>query len=589
MGHPMRIKDTDVQPGEWVGDLDGMPPGCPVQPLGMDGDTLYCMDALGQLSGVAPNAFGQKFIQRLFGDRFGYLYWAWPRHDKKGFITNWRPEKVAECLYSAAAKRGLFSPVDRVRGRGAWKGPRGELIYHSGDALWDNAKKDRKGNHKPVETGFHNGVLYARRPEIAAPWPEPITPATNPARDLVKALRRWNWERPDVDPILFLGWLVAALIGGALPWRPTAFVVGDKSVGKSTLQYLVKSVLGDALIQSADTSAAGIYQRIGQDSLAVAVDELEAEADSRKVIAVVKLARLAASGAMMLRGGQDHAGVEFRAQSSFFFSSINPPPLLPQDLSRMAILRLRKLDDAATSGPAPVIDPEITGPMLLRQVMDEWSRFDAAFAAYREALRHGGHDGRGQDTLGVLLACADLALGAEVADELGIPMVDDLKPWSEMLKTSSMLEYEDATSNWKSCLVHLLTSRVEAWRSGSRQTVGQLLDDLEADHGAAEPGLTLSAAQSLLAQAGLRVMIPGEGAPREAGWVLCVPNESQLVASLFRDTQWAGVAGGSVWKSALRQGPPHIVCTDPKINRVRVNGVQTRCTLIRLKAFNEEA
>ena len=71
-------------------------------------------------------------------------------------------------------------------------------------------------------------------------------------------------------------------------------------------------------------------------------------------------------------------------------------------------------------------------------------------------------------------------------------------------------------------------------------------------------------------------------------WVLAVPNESQLVADLYKGTPWAGAGGSaSVWKSALRQAPPEIICVDPRKNRIRINGVQERCTLVRLKQFNE--
>ena len=85
----------------------------------------------------------------------------------------------------------------------------------------------------------------------------------------------------------------------------------------------------------------GASAHLADPAVAIAVDELESEADVRKQKAVLKLARLASSGAAMLRGGDRHKGVEFNARSAFLFSSINAPPLEPQDLSRMALLRLR--------------------------------------------------------------------------------------------------------------------------------------------------------------------------------------------------------------------------------------------------------
>jgi hypothetical protein len=404
---------------------------------------------------------------------------------------------------------------------------------------------------------------------VPEPWAEPVTDAANPARELLQALRRWNWTRPNVDPVLMLGWIASAMLGGALPWRPVVFVTGDKTVGKSTLQALLKAALGEALLRTDDTTAAGIYQHVGQDSLPIAVDELESDADNRRVMAVIKLARIAASGGMMFRGGSDHQGTQFRAQSSFFFSSINPPPLAPQDLSRLALLRLRAVED--TSATPPVIDADLTPRLLLRQLLDNWSRFDETFAAYRQVLRLAGHSGRGQDTYGVLLACADLALGPELASELGVPMVDDLSYWQAALATSELQEYEDARDNWLACATHLLTARVDVWRSGSRHTVGGILEDLMGKI------ISEDEANKMLAQTGLRAV---PAADVEGKWLLAVPNQSQMVAELFRGTVWAGVPGAAVWASALRQGPPHAIIADKARNNVRIGGVKGRCTLL---------
>ena len=444
IGEARQVGGVAIKPGEWVGDYWGLPPSCPVEPLGMQGEIMFVQDALGQLQAVEPSSLGMKYLQMLFGQRQGYLYWAWPRHNAKGKVTSWRAEKVAESLYNAASKRGVFEAANRVRGRGAWRDHEGGLIYHSGSALW----RSSGGRYEESAIGHFDGNFYPRRPEIPAPWSEPVSDGANPCATLVPMLQRWNWERPDCDPLLFLGWIGAAMLGGAIPWRPIAFVVGDKATGKSTLQKAVKGILGDALLSTADTTAAGIYQRVQRDSLPVAVDELEAESDSRKTVAVIKLARIAASGDLMFRGGSDHIGTEFRAQSAFLFSSINPPPLAPQDVSRMAVLRLRRLDRGTYSKMAPtVLDGDTCGPRLLRRLIDGWSRFDRVFADYRTALEAGGHDGRGQDTFGVLLTCAHLMIGEELADHLDLPMVDDLRRWSELLATKTMLEYEGASAH----------------------------------------------------------------------------------------------------------------------------------------------
>jgi hypothetical protein len=552
-----------IEPGRWPGyPTERLPPGCSVVPVGIQDKTTYFIDSVGQLVEVKFNEWGHKLLWQIFSSQPNFPTWAWPRFGKEGKINGTESNQASACLIAAASAQGVFDPAEKVRGRGAWCDRDGSILYHAGHRLWRAG-----GKHSPV--GRVAGRIYPTRPAIAEPWTEAVGDADNPAREILLALRRWNWTRPAVDPVLLLGWMAAAMLGGALPWRPTVFVTGDKAVGKSTLQHLLKAALGDQLLQTADTTAAGLYQRIGQDALPIAVDELESDADNRRVMAVIKLARIAASGDMMFRGGADHTGTEFRAQSAFFFSSINPPPLAPQDLSRLALLRLRPVEDHGSS--PPVIDSEKTPRLLLRRLLDEWHRFGETFQAYRTELRRAGHGGRGQDTYGVLLACADLALGPSLADELGVPMSDDLSWWAQALAVTELQEHEDATENWLGCARHLLTSRVEVWRSGTRHTVGGILEDLLGKN------ISEEEANKQLAQTGMRAIAAADVAGK---WLLAVPNQSQLVAELFRGTVWAGAPGAAVWASALRQGPANAVLVDKARNRVRINGVQTRCTLL---------
>ncbi|MFK8250201.1 hypothetical protein [Ancylobacter terrae] len=573
-------QDRDgVHPGQWrakgLADVWGLPPGCPVHPLGVDGQTLYFIDDIGQLF-VIPEGrqCGQDVIQRLFGARPLYLYWAWPKitpPKKEGdpfTVTGWKAEMVRQDLFAAAKKKGVWNQVERIRGRGAWKGKDGELIIHCGDVLYI-------GN-TVVDTGERGEFFYPRRPTLPHPWAAPVTDDINPGPELLEMLRTWSWERPDVDPILILGWLVVAMLGGALDWRPSIFLVGDAGTGKSHLQRLIKAVLGGMLVQATDTTSAGIYQRIGTDALPVGVDELEAEADNRKVIAVVKLARLAASGGLMLRGGQDNAGVEFQARSTFLFSAINAPPLPPQDLSRLGVLTLRDLDPAKIAEPPVLKLADTIGPRMLRRLMDRWEAWPELFERYRKVLFKGGHDSRGQDTYGTLVAAAHLLLGDAAMAEASTNAIDN---WSVMLGVDALPEHVQRQKNWRNCVSHILGARVPAWKQGNRQAVGQLIEDLKEGR----DSLTLTEAQRQLAQAGLGLV---RDLAIADGFILAVPNTSPLLSELFEGTVWAGQAGIGGWSGALRQGPPAVIITDKHKNLRKINGMNVRCTLIALHEFD---
>jgi hypothetical protein len=562
---PMRGLARDgVPPGAWEADELGLPPDCPVRPLGYNGDIIYLVDVLGQLVAVKDSSFGQGFVQRIFGNRQNYLYWAWPTFSK-GEVKGFDVVELRRNMYHAAAIKGLWSAAAFVRGRGAWEDEDGTLVLHCGDYLWRNGEL--------LRTGEHGEYFYPRRQRMARPWAVPVAEQDSPALHLFQQFKSWNWQRQEVDPMLMLGWVCASMLGGALPWRPSMFLTGDKATGKSTLQQIIKAVLGAGLIDTTDTTPAGIYQRVHQDALPVAVDELEAEADNRRASGVIKLARLAASGGLMLRGGADHQGVEFQARSMMLFSAINAPPMPPQDLSRMAVLSLQKLDPAVTSKSPVLRDADQIGPKILRRLADSWPEFEKIYEDFRAALRLGGHDSRGQDTYGIFLTCAYLALGDYGYDAAGYN-IESFDEWADLLSAASLPERLDATENWVACLHHLLTTPIEAWRNGTKQTLGATLEPMMKTFTKVDDDMA-----SQLAQAGVAVI------SNEGQVLLAIPNKGVSLARIFTGSVWGGDGRSGVWAAALRQGPASVIIADKSRNRVYINGVQERCTLVDMKAF----
>lgn len=572
---PPDIERDGVAAGKWRDDRAhrdrlGLPKGCPVKPLGVSASVGWFIDTIGQVQSFAP-PYGKGHLLGLFGGDANFLAWAWPRFKKGGQIDGFAAEEAAADLMHACFALGPWNSVEKIRGRGAWMTPDGGLLVHTGTKL------HHAGRIEPP--GEIDGYVYPTRPSLPVPFPENVLGDANPARILLPMLRSWQWARPDVDPALLLGWIGCAFLGGALAWRPAVYITGDKATGKSTLQALIKGLLGDYLIQAVDTTGAGIYQHIGNDSLPIAVDELEGESDTRKAKNVLKLARIAASGGLMLRGGDRHNPVEFRARSCFLFSSINTPPLEPQDLSRMALLRLNRLPKGQAS---PDLDPNalITlGRCILRRLIDEWHRMPETLAAFKDALAVAGMDGRGQDTFAPLLACADM-IEYEGWDETRLKTVTDdgdEVAWADLMHVSRMAEFEDAAENWRLCLSHLLNVRVDAWRAGTRHTVGQLLEELW-DNDQIGHGLDLKQVKRDLAQAGLAIVVR-EGVKN---WWLAIPNQNPLTRTLFDGSKWAGDIGAGVWAGALRQSPRDTI---HDVAKARINGDVQQCTLIALQGL----
>lgn len=575
--YPERGKDLDkIKPGGWVEDgfVDAtgyLPYNCPVRPLGYDGEHFYFVDTMGQVFNSGDGALGVERLQKLFAGHEAWLDWAFPAYDKGGKVTGFKSEMVRRAMFAACRERGAWSSTDMVRGRGAWRDAQGKLILHCGDHMWIDGSIE--------DTGEYGDHLYVRRPRSMSPWADPVAPEDNPAASVVKILRTWNMDRGDVDAILLLGSIGVAMLGGALDWRPSLFIVGDAGTGKSELTGkfgLLKTILGRMMVSTTNASEAGLYQLVGHDSVPIAIDEMEGDEGQEQAQRVIKMARDAASGSVRIRGGQNHKGVEFQAQSTFFFSGINPPPLPPASLTRLAIIQLLPLK--STSTKAPVLPAaETVGPRLLRVLTDGWDELQYRLDDYSNVLREHGHDSRGQKTFGTFLAVAHTMLGDEGMRELGLPD-RDLTQWGKWLAADNLPELEGKAATWEQCLGYILTSVIDGFTGGQRKTVAQELELLR--NGAQDFPNT----KEKLAAIDLGLL----GTSRLP--ILAIPNQSRILARALTGTPFSSGTQGS-WNFAFKRGEPKVVMQKIDVgggrmdNRVTVAGRQARCTFISLHEF----
>jgi hypothetical protein len=543
------VDSEPVEAGAWhdlADPVTGLPPECPVTPLGKADELYYFLDTLGGVAMLKASASGKGPIGSLFAGRSRYLEWAWPRFTKgkTRAVVGWEADDARQALMDACAFVGVFDDVDRVRGRGAWQDSFGGLIYHAGDRVWIGGRWKTPGIQGPW--------VFPARPAILTPWPKPVEGGEGgPAAQVLALLETWNWRRREIDARLLLGWICAAMIGGALDWRPMIFLTGDQGTGKSTLQKLVKLLFGNGLIASTNTTGPGIYQKLKHDCIPVGVDELEVEADTRKVDEVIKIVRQAASGGRLMRGTSEGASREYECRSAFLLSAINVPPLQGQDQSRLAILALGKLEKAAVD---PVIDaaglPDL-GRQILRRMVDGWPRWAPTLRAFREALIAGGHDGRTADQFGPMLAGAHIAM-SDAPPDRGV-----LEQWAAWLDPRTLAETSGQTPNWRQCLGHLTDVQPDAFRTYARKSLGAYVADYR-DLGHA----ALTDLEDRCRDVGLAISFEKGAALTWDNARLFVPSSHPEVSRLFGGTQWAGRPGAAgVWGSALRQAPEDVCWT----------------------------
>lgn len=574
-----------VRPGQWEGaPFHGLPPGCPVHVVGMDGEgTLWAVTATGDLRAI--DKWDMRTTADLFAPAINYPFWAWPAWGKKKVrdpdtgamreeagITRVEHNNLYTCLTNAAKKKPLFDPSRQHRGRGGWTDKAGGFVWHSGTALWRSVK-GRVERAKPTE---FDGFLYTRQPGTIEPWMQPVTVEESPARRILADLRTWNWERPYLDPVLVLGWIVTAIMGGALKARPIVFTTGGAGVGKSMLHELIKTTLENVVFAAVDTTAAGIYQRMKHDALPIMVDELEAKPGQTKAQNVIELARVAYTGGDIARGGADHDGTTFKMHSSFFFSAILPPPMQPQDRTRMAILNLARLDRAKTASRPEFFMSDTDGPMILRQIMDGWADFqDRILPDWWRILHGNALDSRAIDTYGTLLAAAELVLGPEPLEEIGLP-VTEAGALGEIIGEATRPDRAEISEVWHECLARLLASTIDMHIDGRRPTVGGVMADL------AERNIDVAYARERLELVNVTALAKGHLGDPGGGPYLAIPalKHGPTLNKLYFGTKFEG----GNWWHALKQAPPTIVVRGQKATQ-RINGQPAKVLLVDMAAF----
>ena len=135
------------------------------------------------------------------------------------------------------------------------------------------------------------------------------------AKDIARAVLQYRWASQD-DARRFLGWIVAAMVGGALEWRPHLWLTSPAGAGKTWLfDNVLLKLMGNAMMPLADATPAGVARFTGNSSLPIGIDE--AEPSHEWVTGLLPTLRVASSGAGARVRADAHGGVSVLAQPLF--------------------------------------------------------------------------------------------------------------------------------------------------------------------------------------------------------------------------------------------------------------------------------
>ena len=166
-------------------------------------------------------------------------------------------------------------------GRGAARLPDGRIGYHLGDRLLiDGQERSIKDERSLV-------WLAETRIDMVEDATERQTSA------MARAVMGYRWATPE-DGRRFMGWMVVAMVGGALEWRPHLLLTAPAKDGKTwLLKNVMERLMGPLLTSLTDATPAAISKVREHSSLPIAIDE--AEPSEEWVMEVIKTLRAASS------------------------------------------------------------------------------------------------------------------------------------------------------------------------------------------------------------------------------------------------------------------------------------------------------
>jgi len=417
-------------------------------------------------------------------------------------------------LIEACNRLGIYDP-DTKRGVGVWL--EGETpLMNAGDKLYWAGGSCLPPDYKSKNVYVMGGCVGRLTDDQMG---------NKDAAEILRICLALSWKSRTAGYML-AGWIVTALVAGALRWRSHIVLTGEKGAGKSwVLENIIKPLLGRlALSRDGGTTEPKLRIDIGSTTRPVVMDEGESETmrDRTNMEQIFMLARKASSGSNVA----NFNGV-YPIRSSFCFAAINPRIVQGADLDRNTILHLvvnrtdgaaeefRKLQRRVSSAIT-----EASSERLLSRAFHNLPALLANIETFSDVLEQQEGSKRFGDQFGTLIAGAySLTSTGEITREAAVEWC--AKHEWRWAKTDN--EQTDS----ERLLQFLLSARVRYDDRGMAReaSVGRLIDRaLNAD------GSDRDGAVAALGEYGMRA---------DRDW-LCVASPCKPIGDMLRDTPWAG-------------------------------------------------
>lgn len=170
------------------------------------------------------------------------------------------------------------------------------------------------------------------------------------ARSLVEAVTNMTWKN-QLDGYMMCGFLVSALVGGCLNFRPQLWITGASGTGKTWMtEQLLQPFFGSYMKgTSAQFTKAGVQRMIGSDSLPFIIDEAESRTqnDQKTLDEILSIVRTSTQKSQaQVKANMQNDGVSYYMPRASFILLSNAERLPTHaDKNRFVSLSLRPAEN----------------------------------------------------------------------------------------------------------------------------------------------------------------------------------------------------------------------------------------------------
>lgn len=311
-------------------------------------------------------------------------------------------DDIIEQISTECVNAGIIN-LDNQKGFGVFIHPinKDKLVINTDEIF---STDDKFNGYRVINKVIFNNIkdLKINKHEFNIYKDKKPVEAFHRVKDVVKS---FNFIRGEQDVNLLLGWMLSSFLCGTLNWRTHASITGARGTGKSTLQELIKNILGgNAILMDGDSTMAGITQLVGQSSCAILLDE--SESDGNKLANILKMLRSASSGATVYRGTSDQKGLSFELRACGLLTGIVPPRLNGADSSRFLRIEMLKREDQKKVDDLlkDIEKQQYYGKLMWYYMIDNYVLFKSICKEVRYLLLNNYNDARYADTYTTLIS-----------------------------------------------------------------------------------------------------------------------------------------------------------------------------------------